>query len=29
MLLNREHWMVIGLLAASLFLLWRAYQPVI
>lgn len=29
MLRNREHWMVVGLLAVSLFLLWRAYalQP--
>ena len=25
MLRNREHWMVVGLLAISLFLLWRAY----
>ena len=25
MLRNREHWMVIGLAAVSLFLLWRAY----
>lgn len=26
MLRNREHWMVVGLLAVSLFLLWRAYS---
>jgi len=26
MLRNREHWMVIGLLAISLFMLWRAYS---
>ena len=26
MLRNREQWMVVGLLAASLFLLWRAYS---
>jgi protein-S-isoprenylcysteine O-methyltransferase Ste14 len=25
MLRNREHWMVLGLLVVSLFLLWRAY----
>ena len=24
---NREHWMVVGLAAISLFLLWRAYNP--
>jgi protein-S-isoprenylcysteine O-methyltransferase Ste14 len=29
MLRNREHWMVIGLLAVSLFLLWRSYTPVV
>ncbi len=27
MLRNREHWMVIGILAVTLFLLWRAYSP--
>lgn len=27
MLRNREHWMVIGLLLISLFLLWRGYAP--
>lgn len=27
MLRNREHWMVVGLLVVSGFLLWRAYQP--
>jgi hypothetical protein len=26
MLRNREHWMAIGVLAISLFLLWRAYS---
>lgn len=25
MLRNREHWMMVGLLAVSLFLLWRSY----
>ncbi len=24
---NREHWMVVGIVMLSLFLLWRAYQP--
>jgi len=28
MLRNREHWMVLGVLAVSLFLLWRAYARV-
>ena len=27
MLRNREHWMVLGVLAVSLFLLWKAYEP--
>jgi hypothetical protein len=25
MVRNREHWMVLGLLAVSLFMLWKAY----
>ena len=24
---NREHWMIVGFLAATLFLFWRAYSP--
>lgn len=24
---NREHWMVLGVVLISLFLLWRAYEP--
>lgn len=28
MLRNREHWMVVGILAISGFLLWKAYRPV-
>jgi hypothetical protein len=26
MLRNREHWMLVGILAVSLFLLWRSYR---
>jgi len=28
LLRNREHWMLAGLLAVSLFLLWRSYARV-
>jgi protein-S-isoprenylcysteine O-methyltransferase Ste14 len=27
MLRNREHWMVVGIVAATLILLWKAYRP--